>query len=84
MWKQEDWDLNAEGCRALVQKAEGILIRDFGICADEAHDYLYELAQARKLFIGEVAGRIIADEWVGTEVSHGVFSPGVDKWLGFW
>lgn len=77
----------ASGCgeyRILVQQAREILIRERAFSADEAHHYLYELAQARKLLIVEVADRIVAGEWIWTEVPQDLTSADVVKWLGRW
>ena len=73
-----------EEYRELIQQALEILIRERAFSADEAHRYLYELAQARKLLIVELAGRIVAGEWIWTEVSQGLTSADVAKWLGRW
>ena len=70
--------------RDLIQQAQEILIRERAFSAEEAHGYLYELAQARKLFIVEAAGRIVAREWVWTEMSPELSPTDARKWLGRW
>lgn len=77
------WASECEEYRILVQQAREILIRERAFSADEAHRYLYELAQARKLLVVEVAGRIVAGEWVWTEVSSGLTSTDVAGWSGW-
>ena len=70
--------------RELVQQAQEILIQFRAFSVDEAHQYLYEVAQARKLLIAEVAGRIVAGEWTRTEISQEFTSADVSTWLGCW
>lgn len=71
-------------CRELVQQAREILIQERAFSAEEANSYMYQLAQARKLLIVQVANRIIAGEWVWTEVSQELISADAAKWLGRW
>lgn len=70
--------------QVLVQQAQEILIQGWAFSTDEAHRYLYEVAQARKLFVVEVAGRIVAGEWTRTEISQELMSTDISKWLGRW
>jgi len=75
------------GCgeyRELVQQAWEILMRERAFSADEAHRYLYELAQARKLFIAEVADRIVVGDWVEIGVSKELPATDAAEWLGLW
>jgi AmiR/NasT family two-component response regulator len=72
------------GCRELVQQAREILIQERAFSCEEANGYMYELAQARKLLVVEVANRIIAGEWAWTDVSRDSISTDADQWLGRW
>jgi hypothetical protein len=72
------------GYRELMQQAREILIQEQAFSTDEAHRYLYELAQAGNLFVSEVASRIVAGEWAWTEVSPELTSADAGKWLGRW
>jgi hypothetical protein len=58
--------LDCSDYQGLVQQAWEVLIQDRAFSTDEAHRYLCELAQAGKLFLVEVAGRIVRDEWTWT------------------
>ncbi len=51
-------------CRYLIQDAMQILLQQRGLSSDEAHECLYELAQANKLFVIEVAERILQGQLV--------------------
>jgi hypothetical protein len=70
--------------RRLVQQAREILIEEWAFSVEEANSYMYEVAQARKLLVVEVAGRIVAGEWVWTEVSQVLAPADVHKWLDCW
>lgn len=77
------------GYRELMQQAQEILVQEQSFSTDEAHRYLYELAQAGKLFISEIAGRIVTGEWVWTEASQELISTDAAsadaaRWLGCW
>jgi len=72
-----------------MQQAQEILIQEQAFTIDEAHRYLYELAQADRLFIAEAASRIVSGRWAWTEVSQNLTSAdaasaGAGKWLGRW
>jgi AmiR/NasT family two-component response regulator len=54
-------------CRELIQQAREMLVRQQAISNEEANRFLYELAQMRRLFLSEAAGRIIAGEWSWVE-----------------
>jgi DNA-binding response OmpR family regulator len=58
-------------CRELIERAEEILIHERAFSADEAHRCLYELAVAGKLFITEVADRIVRGEGFWAPGSQG-------------
>ncbi len=73
----------SEECRILVEQAGEILIQERAFSTDQAHRYLYELAQARKLLLAEVAGRILAGEWIWMETSPDATSSDVDRWSGW-
>ena len=70
--------------RELVQHALEILIRERALSPDDGHLYLCQLARARNLLITQIAGGIVAGEWVWTEVPQEVTSAGGSKWLGCW
>lgn len=74
----------SEEYRALVQQAREILMREWAFSTEEADQYLYELGQARKLFIAEVADRIVVGDWVETGVSQELPAADAAKWLGVW
>jgi hypothetical protein len=78
------WTSGCGEYRILVQQAREILIRERAFSAEEAHGYLYQLAQARKLFIVEAASRIVAREWIWTEMSPELSPTDARKWLGRW
>jgi hypothetical protein len=54
----------------LVQQAREILIEKWAFSVEDANNYMYEVAQARKLLIVEVAGRIvIGDRSAGRQIA---------------
>jgi hypothetical protein len=68
--------------RRLVQQAREILIEKWTFSVEDANNYMYEVVQARKLLIVEVAGRVVIDERVWTEVSPEVTSADRARRLG--
>lgn len=69
--------------RQLIQQAEAILIHERGFSADEAHRCLYELALADRLFITEIADRIVNGQWFGEQGAQNQALP-YRQMLGCW
>jgi hypothetical protein len=70
--------------REVVQQAQEILMRERAFSADEAYGYLSELAQARKVFIVEVANQVVVGDWFQTGVLQEMTPTDAGKWFGLW
>jgi len=56
------FELEAMAVRKLLEQAGETLVQEQQFTAEKAQDYLYELAQARKLFLADAAAQIVAAE----------------------
>jgi hypothetical protein len=56
-------------CWQVIQEAVQILIQERDLSLDDAHLYLYELAQAGELLLAEVAYGVVREYW-GLKDSH--------------
>ena len=80
--KPKGSDTECRQCRELVSRAQAILKRERALSEEEASRYMYELAQARKLLIAEVASHIAAGEWLWVELREDAIAGIAADWAG--
>jgi hypothetical protein len=56
------FELERVAIRRLLMEARETLVQEQQLTAEKAKDYLYELAQARKLFLADAAAQVVAAE----------------------